>query len=164
MRCPFCKEDKDKVIDSRSGEEGRVIRRRRECVCCNRRFTTHERIEQSVRLVVVKKDGSRVPYDRDRIVSGVSKACYKRPISVKEIDDLAELVEEELLQQPSQEVRSGLIGQLTMARLRALDKVAYVRYASVYHEFQELGQFIDEVHEVMEQEEEAPGQRKLFDE
>jgi len=162
VRCPFCKEDNDKVIDSRSAEGGRVIRRRRECVLCRRRFTTYERVELAVKLTVVKKDGSRVPYDRNRIVTGVQKACYKRPVSLQQIHELAESVEENLLRQPSQEVPWQLIGELTMLRLRDLDKVAYVRYASVYHDFQDLGQFIDEVQQVMDRREDVSGQRELF--
>lgn len=162
MRCPFCKEDKDKVVDSRSGEKGRVIRRRRECLACDRRFTTYERIEESVKIMVVKKDGSRVPFNRDRIIAGVQKACYKRPISAQQIDDLARDVEEEIFLKVSQEVSSQLIGHLTMLRLRRLDKVAYVRYASVYREFDDLGQFIDEVQDAMEHFEDPPGQSELF--
>ena len=163
MRCPFCKVAKDKVVDSRSGEQGQVIRRRRECLTCHRRFTTYERIEHAIKLMVVKKDGNRVPYDRERIVTGIRKACYKRPVSVEQIDGLAEQVEEQLLAQPSQEVSSRLIGELTISRLAALDKVAYVRYASVYHEFQDLGQFIDEVHEVIDRTKDVPGQERMFE-
>ena len=163
VRCPFCKTAKDKVIDSRSGERGQVIRRRRECLGCERRFTTYERIEHAIRLMVVKKDGNRVPYDRERIIAGVRKACYKRPVSAEQIDRLAEQVEEQLLAQPSQEASSRLIGELTISRLADLDKVAYVRYASIYHEFQDLGQFIDEVHEVMDRTEDLPGQECMFE-
>ena len=162
MRCPFCKEDKDRVIDSRSSDGGRVIRRRRECLLCNRRFTTYERIEETIKLMVVKKDGSRVPYDREKVISGVQKACYKRPVSVLDIDALAEQVEEELFRHGGAEVSSRRVGELTMHRLRQLDKVAYVRYASVYREFQDLGQFIDEVYDVMDERGDVPGQRELF--
>ena len=162
MRCPFCKEDKDRVIDSRSSDGGRVIRRRRECLLCNRRFTTYERIEETIKLMVVKKDGSRVPYDREKVISGVQKACYKRPVSVLDIDALAEQVEEELFRHGGAEVLSRRVGELTMHRLRQLDKVAYVRYASVYREFQDLGQFIDEVYDVMDEPGDVPGQRELF--
>ena len=163
MRCPFCKEDKDKVIDSRSSEGGRIVRRRRECLVCRRRFTTYERVEETVKLTVIKKDGSRVPYDRNRIVAGVQKACYKRPVSMEQIERLAEEVEEEIFRQPGQEVSSQFVGEQTMMRLCKLDKVAYVRFASVYREFKDIGQFIDEVHEVMHRPEESPGQRQLFD-
>ena len=162
MRCPFCKEDKDKVVDSRSGEKGRVIRRRRECLVCHRRFTTYERIEETIKLMVVKKDGSRVPFDRQRIVAGVQKACYKRPISAQKIDELARDVEEEIVIKFSQEVSSEVIGNLTIARLRNLDKVAYIRYASVYREFDDLAQFLDEVQGAMEFTDDSPGQNQLF--
>ncbi|MBN1436646.1 MAG: transcriptional repressor NrdR [Sedimentisphaerales bacterium] len=162
MRCPFCKEDKDKVVDSRSGEKGRVIRRRRECLACHRRFTTYERIEEAIKLMVVKKDGSRVPFDRQRIIAGVQKACYKRPISAQKIDELARDVEEEIVIKFSQEVSSEVIGNLTIARLRSLDKVAYIRYASVYREFDDLAQFLDEVQGAMEVADDSPGQNQLF--
>ncbi|MBN1766232.1 MAG: transcriptional repressor NrdR [Sedimentisphaerales bacterium] len=164
MRCPYCKEDKDKVIDSRSSDGGRIVRRRRQCLNCNRRFTTYERVEELVKLIVVKKDGSRVPYNRDRIIAGVQKACYKRPISMQQIVELAEDVEEQILRQPGQEVSSKLIGSLTMGHLNKLDNVAYIRFASVYHEFQEVGQFIEEAHGLMHRSAEADGQKKLFDE
>ncbi len=164
MRCPYCKEDKDKVIDSRSSDGGQVVRRRRRCLLCGRRFTTYERIEDLVKLTVVKKDGSRVPYNRNKIIAGIQKACYKRPISMQRIAEAAEEIEEEILRQSGQEVLSQSIGELTMARLKQLDKVAYIRFASVYHEFEEAGQFIEEVHEVMQYPQESPGQKKLFDE
>ena len=139
-----------------------MIRRRRECLLCKRRFTTYERIEETIKLMVVKKDGSRVPYDREKVISGVQKACYKRPVSVLDIDALAEQVEEELFRHGGAEVLSRRVGELTMHRLRQLDKVAYVRYASVYREFQDLGQFIDEVYDVMDEPGDVPGQRELF--
>jgi len=163
VRCPFCKEDQDKVIDSRSSEGGRIIRRRRQCLVCKRRFTTYERVEDAVKLTVVKKDGSRVPYNRQRIIAGVQKACYKRPISMQQIENLAEEVEEEIFRRQGQEVSSRFIGEQTMTRLKVLDQVAYVRFASVYRDFQDLGQFIEEVNEVMDRKEPAPGQKKLFD-
>jgi len=164
LRCPYCKEDKDKVIDSRSSDGGQVVRRRRRCLLCERRFTTYERIEDLVKLTVVKKDGSRVPYNRNKVIAGIQKACYKRPISMQRIAEAAEEIEEEILRQSGQEVLSRSIGELTMARLKQLDKVAYIRFASVYHEFEEAGQFIEEVHEVMQYPQESPGQKKLFDE
>jgi transcriptional repressor NrdR len=163
VRCPFCKEDQDKVIDSRSSEGGRIIRRRRQCLACKRRFTTYERVEDAVKLTVVKKDGSRVPYNRQRIIAGVQKACYKRPISMQQIENLAEEVEEEIFRRQGQEVSSRFIGEQTMTRLKILDQVAYVRFASVYRDFQDLGQFIEEVNEVMDRKEPVPGQKKLFD-
>ena len=148
MRCPFCKQDNDKVIDSRASEGGQMVRRRRECQVCKRRFTTYERVEDEIKLTVVKKDGTRIPYEREKIISGVCKACYKRPVPIEQINKLAEAVEEEILQQAGQEVSSRLIGDLTMKHIRLLDKVAYVRFASVYHEFQEVDQFIEEAQEV----------------
>jgi transcriptional repressor NrdR len=163
VRCPFCKEDSDKVIDSRSSEGGRVVRRRRQCLGCNRRFTTYERIEQSVKLTVVKKDGSRVPYTRDNIIAGVQKASFKRPVSMQQIESLAEEVEEEVFRQPGQEVSSKFIGEQTMKRLKQLDHVAYVRFASVYRDFQDVGQFINEAQEVMKKQQEPPGQQDLFE-
>jgi transcriptional repressor NrdR len=163
VRCPFCKEDSDKVIDSRSSEGGRVVRRRRQCLGCNRRFTTYERIEQSVKLTVVKKDGSRVPYTRDNIIAGVQKACFKRPVSMQQIESLAEEVEEDVFRQPGQEVASKYIGEQTMKRLKQLDHVAYVRFASVYRDFQDVGQFINEAQEVMKKQQEPPGQQDLFE-
>lgn len=163
MQCPFCKEDDDRVIDSRSSDGGESIRRRRECLVCKKRFTTYERVETAVKLNVIKKDGTRVPYDRQRIVDGVAKACYKRPVPMKSILQLAQDVEEKILQYYGQEVPSRLIGDLTMQCLQKLDKVAYVRYASVYREFQDVGQFINEIHEVMHQTEDAPGQKQLFE-
>jgi len=163
VRCPFCKEDQDKVIASRSSEGGRIIRRRRQCLVCKRRFTTYERVEDAVKLTVVKKDGSRVPYNRQRIIAVVQKACYKRPISMQQIENLAEEVEEEIFRRQGQEVSSRFIGEQTMTRLKVLDQVAYVRFASVYRDFQDLGQFIEEVNEVMDRKEPAPGQKKLFD-
>ena len=162
MRCPFCKEDKDKVVDSRSSEAGRVVRRRRLCLCCNRRFTTYERVEDPLRLTVVKKDNSRIPYDRQRIINGVQKACYKRPIAMTQIEQLAEEVEEEIFRQQGQEVSSSFIGDETMRRLKSLDKVAYVRYASVYHEFADLGQFISEAQELMHRPDEPADEPGLF--
>ena len=162
MRCPYCKEDKDKVIDSRSSEGGRVVRRRRQCQLCQRRFTTYERIEELVKLTVVKKDGSRVPYNRDKIISGIQKACYKRPISMQQITEASEVIEEEILRQPNQEVPSRLIGELTMQQVNRLDKVAYIRFASVYHEFEEVNQFIEEAQEVIHHPKDTAGQKDLF--
>jgi len=164
VRCPFCKEDKDKVVDSRSSEGGRVVRRRRLCLSCRRRFTTYERVEEAVKLTVVKKDGSRIPYDRSKIIAGIQKACYKRPISMNQMEQLAEEVEEEVFRQTGNEVTSRFIGEETIKRLRELDKVAYVRYASVYYEFADLEQFINEAQELMERPTEQPDQPKLFEE
>jgi len=145
VRCPFCKEDRDKVIDSRSSEGGRVIRRRRKCLACKKRFTTYEKIGESFKLNVVKKDGSRVPYDRDKMVAGLQKACYKRPVSADQIQETADRVEEDVFKNHDKEVSSRFIGESVMIHLRAIDKVAYIRFASVYREFTDAGKFIEEV-------------------
>ena len=163
LRCPFCKSDDDKVVDSRSSDEERVVRRRRQCLACSRRFTTYERVEDIIKLTVVKKNGERAPYDRQHIVSGVQKACYKRPVPVTSIEKLAEEVEEMLLEQQSPEVSSVLIGSKTMELLRDVDKVAYVRFASVYRKFQDVGEFINEVRDVMQESDKRQGQQGLFD-
>ncbi|MHC4194022.1 MAG: transcriptional regulator NrdR [Planctomycetota bacterium] len=163
MRCPFCKEDRDKVIDSRSSEGGKVIRRRRQCLACKRRFTTYEKIGESVKLYVVKKDDSRVPYDRDKIIGGLQKACYKRPVSAERVQQIAESVEEDIFRNFGREVSSSFIGESVMRHLRAVDKVAYIRFASVYRDFTDAGELIEEVSEAI-QEAEYTGQPTLFDE
>ena len=161
MRCPFCKEDHDKVIDSRSSEGGRVIRRRRKCLACKRRFTTYEKIGDSFKLNVVKKDGSRLPYDRDKVLAGLQKACYKRPVSADQIQEIADRVEEEIFKNFDKEVTSRFIGENTMKHLRAVDKVAYIRFASVYREFTDAGEFIEEVSQAI-QEQQLGEQPELF--
>lgn len=145
VRCPFCKEDHDKVIDSRSSEGARVIRRRRQCISCKRRFTTYEKIGESFKLNVVKKDGSRVPYDRDKLIAGLQKACYKRPVSADQIQEITDKVEEDVFKSFGKEVSSIFIGESVMRHLRAVDKVAYIRFASVYREFNDAGDLIEEV-------------------
>jgi len=164
MRCPFCKElDADRVIDSRLSDGGATIRRRRKCEACGRRFTTKERIETEVRLHVVKKDGTRVPYDRGKILAGLQKACYKRPVSIEDLQAIVEKVEDTIFHRFEREVSSQVIGAEAARRRRDLDKIAYVRFASVYREFQDLGEFVEEVKDVMERAEtEAPGQQMLF--
>jgi transcriptional repressor NrdR len=142
MRCPFCKVDKDSVIDSRVAEEGRAVRRRRECLACGRRFTTYERIEQSP-LKVVKKDGRRVPYERAKLQTGIELACRNLPVAADQIEALVGLVEEQLFAKYDREVPSQKIGELVMEGLRPLSEVAYVRFASVYREFKELSSFIN---------------------
>ena len=145
MRCPFCKEDRDKVIDSRSSDSGRVIRRRRQCLTCEKRFTTYEKVGESFKLCVVKKDDSRVPYDRDKIIGGLQKACYKRPVSAEQIQQIADRVEEDIFKNFDKEVLSSFVGESVMKQLRGVDKVAYIRFASVYRDFKDAGQLIDEV-------------------
>ncbi len=163
MRCPFCKEDRDRVIDSRSSDGGRVIRRRRQCLMCKRRFTTYERIGDSFKLYVVKKDRSRVPYDREKVISGLQKACYKRPVSAEQIQQIADKVEESIFQNFDKEVSSAFIGENVMKYLRMVDKVAYIRFASVYRDFSDAGELIEEVSQVI-QETESIGQSMLFNE
>ena len=161
MRCPFCKEDSDKVIDSRASEGGRVIRRRRQCLACKRRYTTYEKIGESFKLNVIKKDGSRVPYDREKILAGLQKACYKRPVSADRIQEIADAVEEDVFKNYDKEVSSGFIGEHTMMHLRKVDKVAYIRFASVYREFSDAGDFIEEVSQAI-QESDMSDQPGLF--
>ncbi|MCJ7674983.1 MAG: transcriptional regulator NrdR [Sedimentisphaerales bacterium] len=163
MKCPFCKEDRDKVIDSRSSDAGRVIRRRRQCLVCKRRFTTYERAGEGFKLYVIKKDKSRVPYERDKIVSGLQKACHKRPVSPEQIQQIADKVEEDILRKFDKEVPSVFIGQSVMKHLRTVDKVAYIRFASVYRDFKDAGELIEEVSRVIHNAEPLE-QLKLFDE
>ncbi len=162
MRCPFCKEDRDRVVDSRSSDAGRVIRRRRRCLACKRRFTTYEKIGESFKLYVVKKDKSRIPYDRDKIIGGLQKACYKRPVSAEQIQQIADKVEEDIFRNFDKEVASAFIGESVMKHLRGVDKVAYIRFASVYRDFRDAGELIEEVSQAI-QEAEHIGQPKLFD-
>ncbi len=161
MRCPFCKEDRDRVVDSRSSDAGRVIRRRRQCLVCKRRFTTYEKIGESFKLYVMKKDKSRIPYDRDKIIGGLQKACYKRPVSAEQIQQIADKVEESIFRNFDKEVSSAFIGESVMKHLRRVDKVAYIRFASVYRDFKDAGELIEEVSHVI-QEAEHIGQPTLF--
>ncbi len=144
MRCPFCKEDQDKVIDSRSSDGGRIIRRRRQCLACQRRFTTYEKVGESFKLSIIKKDGSRVPYEREKIIAGLQKACYKRPVSAETIQEVADRIEEEIFRSCDKEVSSRFLGEAAMKHLRKIDKVAYIRFASVYREFTDAGELLDE--------------------
>lgn len=161
MRCPFCKEDSDKVVDSRSSDLGRVIRRRRQCLACEKRFTTYEKIGESFKLYVVKKDDSRVPYERDKIIAGLQKACYKRPVSAEQIQLIADKVEEDVFRNFEKEVSSAFIGDSVMKHLRGVDKVAYIRFASVYRDFKDADELIDEVSREIGQADHN-GQKKLF--
>jgi transcriptional repressor NrdR len=162
MRCPFCKENRDKVVDSRSSEGGRVIRRRRQCLVCEKRFTTYEKVGESFKLYVVKKDNSRVPYDREKIISGLQNACYKRPISAEQIQQIADKAEEKLFRQFDKEVSSAIVGESVMKQLRRVDKVAYIRFASVYRDFRDAGDLIKEVSQAIT-ETEPSSQQALFD-
>jgi transcriptional repressor NrdR len=161
VKCPYCKENRDRVIDSRSSEAGRVIRRRRQCLACRRRFTTYEKISESFKLSVIKKDNSRVPYERDKVIAGLQKACYKRPVSAEQIQQVADKVEEDIFRHSDREVSSKFIGESTMKHLRAVDKVAYIRFASVYRQFTDAGEFINEVTQAI-MEPDNTNQPKLF--
>lgn len=164
MRCPFCKANDDKVVDSRATEGGQSIRRRRQCLACDRRFTTYERIEDTVRLSVIKRDGSRVPYDRGKIAESIRRAAYKRRISSERIDQVVDEVEEYLVAQYEKEVSSQTVGERVATVLRRVDEVAYVRFASVYRQFEEVGDFIEEARDVMQRSvEDIPGQQDLFE-
>ena len=145
MKCPFCKADNDRVVDSRASEGGFAIRRRRECLDCKRRFTTYEKAEAEIRLRVVKKDGSRVPYDRTRLLEGLHKACHKRPVSEERIQSLVREIEDEVVAKFDSEVPTPFLGELIMAKLREIDQVAYVRFASVYREFKDVSEYISEI-------------------
>ena len=141
MRCPFCGHVEDKVVDSRESNEFETIRRRRECLKCARRFTTYERIEE-IPLIVVKKEGSREPFDRKKVLAGLVKACEKRPVAMDRLESLVDEIERKLTQQDQREVPSSVIGEMIMERLPSMDEVAYVRFASVYREFRDLNQFM----------------------
>jgi transcriptional repressor NrdR len=165
MRCPFCDADKDslKVIDSRTADAGRSIRRRRECLLCNKRFTTYERIEERQRLTVVKKDGRRLPWDREKIRKGLERACFKRPVPESELLRIVDEVEEETFKAHDREAPSSFIGRLVSEKLRRVDQVAYVRFASVYREFKTLEELVAEARSVLDSRHfEDPDQGKLF--
>ena len=147
MMCVFCRHDETKVIDTRMSESF-VIRRRRECLKCGRRFTTHERVEESS-VRVIKKDGTRVPFDREKLRVGLEKACYKRPISVEQIDEIVRDVESDVHDNFEKEVPSRYLGEKVFNRLRALDHVAFVRFASVYREFQDVRDFMQQVDTIL---------------
>src|SRR3954469_11362926 len=165
MRCPFCDAEKEslKVNDSRACEGGRAIRRRRECLQCSKRFTTYERIEDQIKLTVIKKDGSRVPWDRAKVLDGLERACYKRPVEAGELMRIVEEVEDEIFRGHDKEVPSAVIGQLVSDKLRRVDQVAYVRFASVYRQFKTLDDLVLEAKAVLDaQRYEVPGQGRLF--
>jgi len=149
LRCPFCQHIDDRVIDSRLSKEGDMIRRRRECSHCQRRFTTYERVEETLPLVI-KKDGRRELFDRGKILSGLHKACEKRPISVDVVEKLVERIEQRLQEAGEREVHSREIGEEIMQELQNLDEVAYVRFASVYRSFKGVNEFMNEVKELLE--------------
>lgn len=150
MKCPFCDELEDKVVDSRMAKEGEVIRRRRECLGCKRRYTTYERVEE-ILPVVVKKDGRRESFDRAKILSGLKKACEKRPISTATIEDVTDRIEKRIQEMGESEIESRIVGEEVMKELHQLDQVAYVRFASVYREFKDIDQFMDELKSLAQQ-------------
>ena len=150
MKCPFCDDVEDKVVDSRMAKEGEVIRRRRECLSCKRRYTTYERVEETM-PAVVKKDGRREPFDRSKIVSGLKKACEKRPISTATIETVTDRIEKRIQDMGETGIVSTAVGEEVMEELSQLDQVAYVRFASVYREFKDIDQFMDEIKSLAQQ-------------
>lgn len=151
MRCPYCGHKEDKVVDSRATQEESAIRRRRECLKCGKRFTTYEYIEE-VSLMVIKKDSRREPFDRKKILAGIMKACEKRPISLEKMEEIVTQVERTVQKRPDREVSTSLIGELVIDRLKKLDDVAYVRFASVYRQFKDVGQFMEELKDILHKE------------
>ena len=149
MRCPFCSQIEDKVVDTRPSDGDQVVRRRRECTSCNRRFTTYERIDEILPLVV-KKDGRREPFDRAKILSGLKKSCAKRPVPVESLDAVVDKIERALVEASEKEIPSSRIGDAVMAELRDIDDVAYVRFASVYWPFRDLGELMTEIKNLVE--------------
>ena len=150
MRCPFCGFLESKVIDSRESKKGISIRRRRECLSCKRRFTTYEKIEE-IPYMVVKKDGTRQPFDTQKLLRGMMKACEKRPIQISQLEEIVEEIESRVQERPDREIGVAEIGQLVMDRLKGLDKVAYVRFASVYREFGDVAEFRRELEDLMKE-------------
>ncbi|MBQ7245906.1 MAG: transcriptional repressor NrdR [Firmicutes bacterium] len=148
MRCPFCDYEYSKVIDSRPSEEGRAIRRRRECEKCGKRFTTYEKVEASI-IMVIKKDGSREAFDRNKLMNSIVKACDKRSVPVSEIERVVDEIERGLNNMLEKEISSSFIGELVMDKLKELDEVAYVRFASVYRQFTDVNTFIEEIEELV---------------
>ncbi len=162
MICPYCGEDDDRVIDSRASEAGQVVRRRRVCAACGRRYTTYERVEKATRLAVVKRDASRAPFDPQNVLQGVQAACGKRPIPENAKIKLVQEVEDELHREFDREVASSEIGQRVAAKLRVLDQIAYIRYASEYYDFRTLDDFADELRDLRARPKELPNQQQLF--
>jgi transcriptional repressor NrdR len=150
MNCPFCGHLQDRVVDSRETREGDVVRRRRECLGCQRRFTTYERIDE-IPYMVVKKDGRREKFDRQKVLAGLLKACEKRPVAMGRLAEIVDEVEAKLLDSPDREITTAVVGELLMTRLRSLDKIAYVRFASVYRDFQDEEAFFHELKQMMRQ-------------
>lgn len=150
MRCMFCNHTDSKVVDSRPTEDGWAIRRRRECVGCGKRFTTYEKIENPV-ILVIKKDGRREPFDIEKVKKGIIKACEKRPVAMKDIDNLVSAIEKKVYNNLEQEVPSDVLGEMVMEGLKDLDQVAYVRFASVYRQFKDINTFMDELNKLLQE-------------
>jgi transcriptional repressor NrdR len=150
MKCPFCGYIDTKVIDSRPIEDGNAIRRRRECEKCGRRFTTYEKVDE-IPYMVIKRDGSREPFNRNKILNGLIKACEKRPVSVNLLDDIVRNLEKELYNNNEREVPTQVIGEMVMEALKDVDEVAYVRFASVYRQFKDVGTFMEEIEKLMDE-------------
>ena len=148
MKCPFCSHTEDKVIDSRSSNEDKSVRRRRECLKCKKRFTTYEYIEE-IPLMLIKKDGRREPFDRNKVIAGILKACEKRPVSMEKVEVVVDKVERELQKSFDKEVKAQVVGELVMDYLHKLDEVAYVRFASVYRQFKDINQFMRELKDLL---------------
>ena len=149
MKCPFCGQAKDKVVDSRESGTGDAIRRRRECLDCGRRFTSYERIDE-IPYLVIKKDGRREAFDRQKLLGGLHRACEKRPVSAKALSDIVDEIEQVVQDAPDREIEAALIGERAMDRLKDLDKVAYVRFASVYRQFEDVEEFMSELRGLLE--------------
>jgi len=150
MKCPYCGYEESKVIDSRPADEGERIRRRRECLKCGKRFTTHEVIE-TVPIIVVKRDKSREVFDRNKLIAGLLRACEKRPVSIEQIEKMVDNIESRLQQSLDREVTSMMIGELTMEQLKSVDEVAYVRFASVYRQFKDINTFMEELNKLLKE-------------
>jgi len=148
MKCPYCSFDEDKVIDSRPTDEGATIRRRRECLSCHKRYTTYEKVE-NMPIMVIKKDGSRQPYDRDKVRKCILRACEKRSVSINQIEKILDAIEGQINNSLEREVTSEFIGELVMDKLKELDEVAYVRFASVYRQFKDINTFMDELNKLL---------------
>jgi transcriptional repressor NrdR len=162
VNCPYCNSNDDKVIDSRESDGGKIIRRRRECLACERRFTTYERVEQTAKLMVIKRDGTHVPFTRDNIMRGVQAACGKRAIPEERKELLVTAIEDELHQEFDREVPSSVIGERVMKRLRDLDQVAYIRYASEHHSFTSVHDLRAELDALSQHPKEVKDQKPLF--
>lgn len=164
MICPYCGEDNDKVIDSRASDGGLVVRRRRECLACQKRYTTYERVERAARLMVIKKDGTRVPFDAQNVMRGVQLACGKRPVSEEAKLLLVQQIEDEVHREYDREVPSVEIGRRVVFKLREIDPIAYIRYASEYYDFRTLDEFTEELADLKNRARNLPNQRELFGE